>query len=258
MHRRRAPVVHTFRYRLAVFALDLDELDELARTRRLFGVNRGNLVSFFDRDHMDGRAGSTKDKALAFLRAHGVGLDGGRIVLLTQCRMFHYVFNPVSFYYCHHADGTLRAVIAEVNSTFGERHLYLLADGNRLPAAGDRRRHLAAKVMHVSPFISMDAAYEFRLAPMTDRLSVFMAEREHGQPFFDAHLWGRRVELTTRRLAWLVVRYPLLTVQIIAAIHWQALRLYRKGVPVYQQPAPSVAQRDQGELMHHLTKEVEQ
>ena len=106
--------------------------------------------------------------------------------------------------------------------------------------------------MHVSPFVSMDARYEFRFAPVVDRLSVSMKESEHGRHFFDAHLWGARRPLTDRSLVGVLLRYPFLTLKIIAAIHWQALRLYLKGAPVYHQPAPSAAQRDQLRLLQRI------
>jgi len=256
-HRRTRPLTHAFRYPLALFYLDLDELPDLDRRLRLFAVNRGNVLSFHDRDHMDRQAGNTKAKIRAFLERHGVGVAGGRIRLLTQCRMLHYVFNPVSFYFCHADDGGLHSVVAEVNNTFGERHLYLLSDRERVPAPSeDRMSYQARKVMHVSPFVSMDATYRFHFAPVGDRLSIRLSESEHGQPFFDAHLWGRRRELTDRNLAALLLRYPLLTARVIAAIHWQALRLYLKGAPFYAQPPASPPQREQLELISQLRKEA--
>lgn len=258
MHRRTVPVRHAFRYPIAIFALDLDELPELDRRLRWFSVNRPNLIAFHDHDHLDGGPGNTKAKVLAFLRTHGVELDGGPITLVTQCRMFGYVFNPVSFYYCHRPNGRLQCVVAEVNNTFGERYLYLLSDDVRTGdnAAGGYRRYAARKVMHVSPFVSMDARYEFRFAPVGDRLSVFMTEYEHGQRFFAAYLRGRRTALTDGALAWLVLRYPLLTLRIIGAIHWQALRLYLKGAPFHHQPAASPEQVGQQQGMRALAKEI--
>ena len=233
-HRRTRPLVHEFRYAAAVFWLDLDELEALDRRLRLFGMNRRRLFSFYDSDHMDGRPGATRGKVEERLAACGIDLGGGRIFLLTQCRMLGYVFNPVSFYYCHDAAGALRAVLAEVNNTFGERHLYLLADAEREPSASpETAAYAAAKCIHVSPFLSMNARYEFRFAPVGERLSVFVREREGGEAMLDVHLWGRRRALDDRGLAALAFGYPLLTFKVTAAIHWQALRLWWKGVPVY-------------------------
>jgi DUF1365 family protein len=256
-HRRRAPVEHAFRHSLAMFYIDLDELPALSRTVRGFGVNRRGVFAFHDADHFDGTPHPTKDKVLAFLRAHGIDLQGGTVAVLTQCRMFGYVFNPVSFYYCHAAGGGLRAVVAEVNNTFGERHVYLLSDHNRLPhpASAARCSYATAKMMHVSPFISMHATYEFHFAAIGQRLSVVMKEHENGMRVFDAHLWGKRLELGNATLSWLALRYPFLTLKITAAIHWQAVRLAVKGAPFYRQPPPSSAQREQARLWQRLGKE---
>ncbi|MGH7899338.1 MAG: DUF1365 domain-containing protein [Candidatus Binatia bacterium] len=257
-HRRTRPVEHEFRYAVSAYYLDLDELGHLARSLRLFGLNRPNLASFYDRDHMDGRPGSTKHKVLSYLASQGIELAGGRVYLLTQLRLLHYVFNPVSFYYCHDAAGILRAVVAEVDNTFGERHLYLLDERSRLADASrpESRRYRAAKRMHVSPFVSMDAVYDFRFAPVGERLSVFIGEQEHGREFFEAHLWGHRRTLDARGLAYALVRYPLLNWKVVFAIHWHALRLYWKGVPFHRQPAPSREQTEQHHLLQQLRKEL--
>jgi hypothetical protein len=172
--------------------------------------------------------------------------------------MFGYVFNPVSFYYCHRPSGGLHCIVAEVNNTFGERYLYLLAHDDRSAneVAGSYRHFTARKVMHVSPFASMDARYECRFAPTNDRLSVCMTEYEHGQRFFAAHLWGRRRQLTNSTLTWLLARHPFLTGKIIGAIHWQAVRLYLKGAPFHRQPAASPEQVAQLQWMHDMAKEI--
>lgn len=256
-HRRTHPAVHAFRYPLAVFHLDLDELPALDRRLRLFAVNRPGVFSFQDSDHMDRETGDTRRKLRAFLRHQGVDLEDGKIFLLTQCRLFHYVFNPVSFYFCYTAQQALHAVVAEVNNTFGERHLYLLSEHNRQPAAKPgRRSYQARKIMHVSPFLSTDAIYDFHFAPVAERLSLRIGESERGERILDSHLWGRRRELSDRRLGAVLLRYPLLTLKITAAIHWQALRLYRKGAPFSSQPDACPAQKQQIELIRELGKEV--
>jgi DUF1365 family protein len=246
-HRRRRPRVHEFRYRVFMFYLDLDELTAVGRAVAPFSVNRFNLASFYDRDHLDRRPGSTKDKVLAFARRGGIDLTGGKVYLLTSCRMFGYVFNPISLYYCHDHTGDLRAVVAEVHNTFGEQYIYLLdtpLQSSDAPASVTRR-YRARKAMHVSPFISMEAVYDFHLAPVGDRLAVGIVERESGRHVLDAQLWGRRVPLTTASLGRVLLTHPLMTVTTMAAIHFQALRLYLKGVPVHRQPPPSPDQREQ-------------
>jgi DUF1365 family protein len=242
---------------MAVFHLDLDELDLVQGRVHGFGVNRRTLVAFDDRDHCDGSAQPTKPKILAFLRTHGIELEGGTVSVLTQCRMFGYVFNPVSFYFCRDRDDGLRCVVAEVNNTFGERHMYLLSDDNRLrhSDAATRDRYTVRKSMHVSPFVSMQATYEFAFHALGERLSLHIREYERGEHFFDAHLWGRRLELTSGNLARVLVRFPFFTLKIIAAIHWQALRLYAKGAPFFRQPPPSADQVAHARLWQRLGKE---
>lgn len=235
-HRRRHPVGHAFTYPCVFFLLDLDRLPQTARSLRLFGHDRPNLISFFERDHADGGPGPIRPKIDRLLRHHGVDLEGGTIALLTQCRMLHYVFNPVSFYYAWNAGGALRAIVAEVNSTFGERHFYVL------PARDPDRavvRAAADKALHVSPFLSMEARYDFRFTTPGERVSVAIVEHERGRHVLDTVLRGARRELSDRSLLWLCARYPLLTLRVTLGIHAQALRLWRKGAPLYPQPPPT-------------------
>ncbi|MCY3846602.1 MAG: DUF1365 domain-containing protein [Acidobacteria bacterium] len=238
-HRRRGPRVHTFRYRLCLFYLDLDELPQLDRTVRLFSVNGSNAVAFHDRDHLDGRGGDTAPRVAAVLRNAGVRLRTPKVYLLAACRILGYVFNPISLYYCHEGPGgPLRAVVAEVNNTFGERHLYVLR--HRLNPASDTSRHAARyrapKALFVSPFLAADGHYDFHLAPVGPRLSVGILQYEGGHPTLDAQFWGRRVELTSRSVAGLVAARPLAAVKTIAAIHAEALRLWWKGIPLQPRP----------------------
>ena len=254
-HRRSRPTVHDFRYRIFMFYFDLDELEEVERTTHPFSVNRFNVVSFYDCDHMDRRPGSTKQKVLRFLSQHGVEVDGGKIFLLTSCRILGYVFNPISLYYCHGPSGHLDAVVAEVRNTFGEQYLYVLNqplshDGDPI----DPRRYRTPKAMHVSPFISMDAVYEFHLAAVGESLAVGIVEHEAGTHVLDAQLWGHRTSLTTATLSRILLTYPLMTLRTTAAIHWQALRLYLKGTPFHRHPSPSAAQRAQGNILGGLRR----
>ncbi len=246
-HRRHRPRVHDFRYRLVLAYLDLDALDQVDRTVRPFSVNRWNLWSFFDRDHVDGRPGATAGKVRRLLANHGIALAGGSIRLLTQCRVLGYVFNPISLYYCHDADGALAAVVAEVNNTFGERHLYLL-HGRKNASTGATAGFRAVKAMHVSPFLGMDCVYDFSLAPVGDRLSVGIVQHEEGRRVLDAQLWGRRAPLTTSTLTAATLRYPFVTLKTTAAIHAEAARLYLKGIPFRRHPRMTGAQRERSTL----------
>ena len=255
-HHRHHPRVHRFRYPVSIFYLDLDEIEALSAKLKLFGHNRRNVVSFFDADYLDRSARDTKDRLRAFLRQHGIDLTGRRVCLLTQCRVFGYVFNPVSFFYVLDTDDSPVCIVAEVSNTFGERYLYVLDERCRLRASGSGpprdvregeviQRYTAEKVMHVSPFISMRATYDFRFTAIGERLGITIVEHEEGQHVLDAGITGTRVELSNWSVLSLLVRYPWITVQVIAGIHWEALRLTLKRVRVLRQPSPTLQQHAQ-------------
>ncbi len=246
-HHRRRPQVHKFRYRLFMFYLDLDELPDFERSVWPFSLNRLNLVAFHDRDYLDGSATDTKTKMVSFLRRKGVELSRPRIYLLTQCRLLGYAFNPISVYYCHEG-GVLRAVVAEVNNTFGERYLYLLRDQINTGAdqINQTIHYRATKALHVSPFLSMAGQYDFYLAPVGDRFGLNVVHSENGECTLTASFQGARVELTARSLFRVLGSFPFAAVKTIAGIHVEALRLWMKGLPVYRQPPPSRAQELQG------------
>jgi DUF1365 family protein len=219
--------------------IDLDELDVLDRRLRLFGRNRWRPVAFYDRDHLDGCANGVAASLRACVEAAGHPWPGGRVTLLTHCRVFGYVFNPVSFYHCHRPDGTLDVVVAEVNNTFGDRHPYVLPVARAEVSEGRegvRYRWLDKKLMHVSPFYPLDGSYrwDFDVPGARTRTSVDVTLR--GERLFNATLVLERRELTDRSLVGALCRYPLVTAKVIAAIHWQALRLWLKGAPFRSQP----------------------
>ena len=226
MHARHSPHDHVFRYPVYMTLLDLDELPELDRTLRGFGWNRRAATSFHDADHIDIRA---------TLPEHGVELgEGGRIEVLTNLRVLGYVFNPVSFWWCRHADGSLACIVAEVNNTFGERLPYVL-----LPAPdgeGARHRFETDKRLHVSPFMPMDQSYTWWFSEPGENLSVRMDVHEQGMHDFHATLNVRRLPLTARSLRAVLVRYPLMPAKVIGLIHWQALRLLLKRTPFFRKP----------------------
>lgn len=236
-HRRSRPTVHDFRYRVCMFYLDLDELTEIERKVWPFSTNRFNLASFHDGDYMDRRPGSTKEKVLAFIRSHAARpLTIDKVCALTNCRLLGYVFNPITLYYCYARSGALDAVVAEVTNTFGDRCHYLLDEPIGPTGDGSTRRYRAAKTMHVSPFVSMDAVYDFHLPAIGERVAVGIVEREAGAHVLDAQFWGTRRPLTSATLARMIMRYPLMALKTTVAIHAEALRLYLKGIPVHKRP----------------------
>jgi len=244
-------VRHGFRYGVYLHLIDLDELEELDRRLRLFGHRRRRPVSFHDADYrlVRGRARgpehgrgelSLREEVAAFLRGEGVEPPGGRIELLTHCRVLGYVFNPVSFFYCYDPGGALRVVIAQVNNTFGERYPYVLPveDGTTV----FRRK----KLMHVSPFFSLAGTYEFDLPAPAERLRARVDLTREGRTVLAARMDLERVPLSDATLARSLVVYPLIPLKVITAIHLQALRLWIKGTPVFHQPPfdPEAARRE--------------
>lgn len=226
-HSRLTPARHSFRYRVFSLLLDIDELDTLDRSQFMFARNRAAVMSFHDKDHGDGRP--LREWVDDKLAAAGLSADGP-LRLLCYPRLFGYVFNPLSVWFCHRRDGTLSAIIYEVHNTFGERHAYVMA------ARGNRAlvQHGCAKAFYVSPFLSMDCAYDFRIRPPAEDVLVAINETEAGNPVLTAIFSGKKKTLSRFALLFALVRYPLMTVKVMAAIHFEALRLWLKGVPYHR------------------------
>jgi DUF1365 family protein len=225
VHVRRTPARNVFRYPLASWLFDLDELGELERRLRLFSANRRNVVALHDRDHFHGAAPL---KRMVVDHVGDASID--RVLVLTQPRVLGYVFNPVSFYWCYRADGSLACMVAELNNTFGERLPEVLH--------GPDLRYEHRKRLHVSPFFGLDQSYEYAFSQPGDEVWARIHVRDdEGRRPLTAVLHGTRRELDDRSLARLLVRYPLQPLQVIALIHWQALRLFAKRVPFHHKPA---------------------
>jgi DUF1365 family protein len=225
MHARRTPARHVFRYPVSYWLFDLDELSELEQRLRLFSVNRRNVVSLRDRDHFDGTV-SLKQAVLELAGDPSIE----RVLMLTQPRVLGYVFNPVSFYWCYRGDGSLACVVAELSNTFGERLPEVLR--------GPELRYEHCKRLHVSPFFGLDQSYEYAFSQPGDEVwaRIHVRDDDGARPL-TAVLHGRRHELTNRSLAALLLRYPLQPLQVIALIHFEALRLWLKRVPFHHKPA---------------------
>ena len=235
VHQRLKPRRHELSYRVFSLLLDLDELDGLAHRLRLFSRNRFNLFSFYDRDHGERGAGPLKPYVEAQLARAGIALEGGSIRLLCFPRLLGYVFNPLSIYYCHHADGSLRAMLYEVSNTFGEWHSYLIPVRG---SAGDPVRQSCAKEFYVSPFMEMECRYAFRLMPPDERLAVTIRQTDREGPILLASLEGERAPLDDGTLIRAFLRHPFMTLKVIGGIHWEAVKLWRKGLRPVPRPAP--------------------
>ena len=239
MHRRLHGPDYRFRYRVVSALFDIDRVEDLARNRRWFSLDRFNLFSLHTRDH--GRRDGTpwRPWVEARLREGGLEPDGGAILLQATPRVLGHAFNPLSIWYCHHIDGRLQAVLLEVRNTFGQHHHYLLPAGD---SAGGMLRGEKDKVFHVSPFIDMDARYAFAVtAPelregssmrvaireyQDDRLLLVATQNGHVRPMTDAALL----------LQW--ARMPWMTLQVLFLIHWQALKIWWRGGRYHPRPDP--------------------
>jgi len=247
MHRRRSEHAYRFSYRVFSLLLDIDELEGLDQSLRLFSRNRFNLVSFYDRDFGPRDGSDLRAWAESRLKAHGVMPDGGRIKILCFPRVLGYGFSPLSVWYCHRRDGGLAAVILEVRNTFGEKHQYLLA-ADEYGEIDYPREWEADKAFHVSPFQGMANRYRFRLQAPGDTLLVRVesyavdtaspASMDNAEPGMLATWSGAYRPLDDRRLLWLALRVPLLGLKVIALIHWHALKLWLRGVPFHRKPVP--------------------
>jgi DUF1365 family protein len=240
MHRRVRPVRHRFVYRVFCLYADIDELPALDGRLRLFGHNRWNVVSFLDRDHGPGDASPLRPWIEGELAAAGLPGPYGAVRILCFPRLFGYVFNPLSIWFCHDPQDALLAVLYEVNNSFGDRHCYLIP-ASRESARGGTIEQSCAKLLHVSPFAPMQAHYRFRLEVPSERLRIGILQAAGDGILLAAAQTGRRQALTAASLRSVLWRYPLMTLKVIAAIHWEAFRLWRKKLPVFRRPSPPTA-----------------
>lgn len=241
-HSRLYPKRHGFAYRVFLFRLDLDDVAALDARLWLFGTRWWKLVRFEPADFMGVAAGgrpvaerltALRRAVVGALAAHGVAEPPARIEVVAHARIAGYAFNPVSFFCAWNAAGRLTGIVADVHNTFGERHAYVLpVRPDDAPGVWTEK-----KVFHVSPFFTLDGSYRFECAFADDGLDVRIDLVDGGTPVFVSRLAATAAPLTDRGLAAALARFQSMTVRVIGAIHWEALRLWRKGLPYLPKPA---------------------
>jgi DUF1365 family protein len=235
MHARLKPMGHRFSYRVMSLLIDLDRLEAADRQCSLFGVNRAAVYSFNEADHGDRDGSPLRAYARRCAAEHGIDLTGGRVLLLCYPRLLGYTFNPLSVYFCYRGDGRLAVTIYEVRNTFGDIHAYVLpVKPGEISEAGIRQQH--DKLFYVSPFIGKAMRYHFRVSPPGESVKLRILETDRGGPLLAATFNGRRRDLTTPALLRSLFSLPLVTLKIMAAIHWEALRLWLKGARLVPRP----------------------
>lgn len=271
MHHRFAPKQHRFVYGIFLFGIDLDELPLLGQSLRGFSVGRANLYSFREDDYFPSteslhdtsaaslkpdapatapkRQANLKSRVTAYLAARKIDIAGGRVVLLTLPRVFGYLFNPVSFYFCYDRDGAPVASIAEVTNTFREMKLFLLGPETQVATASEEAstsnafRSRVPKQFYVSPYSDVDVAFDFTLRPPTKHLAIQIDDYAGAQRLLTSTLTGTQRPLTSFALFSATLRHPLVTLKIIGLIHWHALLLFSKRVPWFKKANRPDAQR---------------
>ncbi|WP_428428750.1 DUF1365 domain-containing protein [Pararhizobium sp.] len=246
MHQRMKPVGHRFSYDVFSLMIDLDRLEEADGMSGIFSVNRRNLLSFHEKDHSGDSGVSLRSYVDALLAKNGLPVRPARVLLVCYPRILGLVFNPLAVYYAYGEDGALSAMVYEVRNTFGERHTYVCPIGlDDVSDAGVRQQ--CDKLFHVSPFIPMAMRYQFRMLPPGQEIRWRILETDKVGPLLAATFSGVQVPLQTGKILRLVARIPHLTLKIVAGIHWEALKLWIKGVryiPRPQAPEPTSVWRE--------------
>jgi len=240
MHARLNPFGHRFVYTVFSLLLDIDRLGEAGKASPIFSVNRANLTSFHESDHVERPGETLRDFVDRLMAQAGQRTRPAKVLLLCYPRIFGYVFNPISVYFAYDDVGELTALIYAVRNTFGERHTYVApVRPGELGPAGVRQER--TKIFHVSPFIDMGARYHFRVLPPGKIVRLRIHETEKGQPLLAATFVGEQKTLHTTTLAACLLKIPFMTWKITAGIHWEALKLWLKGARFRKSPPPPVA-----------------
>lgn len=254
MHDRLAPFRHKFVYRVFSLLVDIDRLEQVAAQTRLFRYNRAGLFSFFDKDHGARDGSALRPWVEAALHRHGLADAAARIRLFCFPRLFGFVFNPLSVYFCYDAAERLRAILYEVKNTFGDQHGYLL----EVPRGSNATKVVQQQIdkgFYVSPFLPFEGRYDFRILPPGEKIAIHIRQTgADGAPQLIATQTGQRSGFSDRALLGALLRHPLMTVKVIAGIHWEALHLWRKGAAFFRRPEPPAAAVTFGNSQNGPTK----
>lgn len=247
MHNRLSPKPHRFNYNVFMFYIDLDEVETLHKKFTLLSHNKFNFFNFKDSEHLQLPAGNpdtskgAKQHIIAYLQQNGYTYNSGKIMLLTNLNVLGYNFNPVSFYFVHNIIGEVDCCVAEVSNTFREMKPYFL--GKELLQNG--KFHLnTSKYFYVSPFIDHDTNFDFNIGIPGEKLNIRIDDYKNGERFFISTLTGKQKPLTNKNLLLYSLRFPFITVRIMALIHWNALLLWLKKIPYHTKAANPQLQKD--------------
>ena len=226
IHKRFKPKTNTFNYKVFSLLIDLSEIDLLHKTLRLFSYNKFNIISFFNKDHGPRDGSSLKNWVLDNLKKNNIESDDVKIKLLCYPRIFGYVFNPLSVFYIYDKNSDLIAILYEVKNTFGEQHSYIF----KTKKEQNLIQHVCKKKFHVSPFIEMNCIYFFRLLKPGNKISVIIDVQDSEGKILYASQDGVKSELNNNNLFKSYLKHPLMTFKIIIAIHFEAFKLWTKGI----------------------------
>ena len=225
IHKRFKPKIHFFKYKVFSLLIDLSELNILDKKINFFSYNKFNLISFFDKDHGERNGSSLVEWVKKNLKENKINTENIKIKLLCYPRILGYVFNPLSVFYIYDSDEKLISVLYEVKNTFGEQHTYIFkVENNNLI------QHSCEKKFHVSPFIEMDCNYFFRILKPAEKISVIIDQYQSNEKILYASQDGKRTEFTSSELIKSYLKHPLMTFKIISAIHFEAFKLWVKGI----------------------------
>ena len=226
IHKRFKPTVHFFKYKVFSILIDLSEIDLLDNSLKIFSYNKFNIVSFYDVDHGPRDGTSVKEWVIKNLQDNQIDAKDIKIKLLCYPRIFGYVFNPLSVFFIYNKNSELISILYEVKNTFGEQHTYLF----KIKENDNLIENTCKKKFHVSPFIEMDCKYFFKILKPGNKISIIIDQYDEKGKLLYASQDGNRIELNNKNLFLSYLKHPLMTFKIIAAIHFEAFKLWTKGI----------------------------